>query len=265
MASRGSFWPPEMASLMLARMLVLRQAGLHLDGEQRVVGSGLDLRHAFVDVAVDGGGAIVAARLDLRVAGIVGAAVDHALADAVHLGEMHVGQAGDRLQRLGGQRQGVIGDEIGFPARRDFVEDAVGMALEFATPDIAHGFRRDGREDGPALDGVRVAVLAHHVFAHQARHQAAWLDGGKDVGALLVDEDGVALRHQRRAELRNEGDRAVAPHDLQVGIRIAPEGVGIDVMDRCIRHTAPPAVIARVRQANGPTVKRTATAFSTVP
>ena len=68
------------------------QACLHLNRNQRMVGLGQKRRQAVADMAVDRGGAIVAACRHARIAGVIGAAIDHALADPIHLGPIHIGQ-----------------------------------------------------------------------------------------------------------------------------------------------------------------------------
>ncbi len=79
----------------------------------------------------------------------------------------------------------------------------IGMGLELRGPVCLHGFRRDGRKDRLALRHVRIAVLAHHVMAHQSVHQAFGLMRTEHVDLLLGDEDIVAVREHRAAELRH--------------------------------------------------------------
>ena len=97
------------------------------------------LAHAKTGEQISG---TMAARLDRRIAGIVGDAVDHRLRPGVHVLEAHVGEAGDVLQAFGRQRQRERLAEIGAAFSRKLVEDAVGMSLELPDPGIAHRARR---------------------------------------------------------------------------------------------------------------------------
>src|SRR5712672_2398133 len=102
MASRGSFCPPEIASLTLARTLCIgwpaASSTLRIDVFGCFVSTGTMSSIAASMPAV-------AARLDLFVAGVVGDAVDHRLRPRVHIFKAHVGEAGDVLQAFGRQRQ----------------------------------------------------------------------------------------------------------------------------------------------------------------
>jgi hypothetical protein len=117
MASRGSFWPPEMMSLVLAEMRSRPSPARSMTEMADRFGRGPQVWEHRVDMPVDGSGAVVAMRLDLRVARVVGAAVDHALAHAVHLGGGHVGEPGDQLQRLGRDRHRVVAHQVGLAPR----------------------------------------------------------------------------------------------------------------------------------------------------
>ena len=169
-------------------------------------------RNHVVDRGIDPGGGGVAARLDFLVAGVIGDAVDHRLRPGVHVLEAHVGETGDVLQAFGRQRQRERLAEIGAAARRQFIEDAVGMGLELPAPGVAHGARRHRRKHRRAFRHVRIAVLAHHVVAHQRVHQSRRLMRREHVGALFLAEDVVAPREHGRAELRHERDRRFLPH-----------------------------------------------------
>ena len=143
-------------------------------------------RDHVVDRGIDARGGGMAARLDFLVAGVVGDAVDHRLRPRVHVREAHVGEAGDVLQAFGRQRQRERLAEIGRAARRKLIEDAVGMGLELPDPGVAHGARRHRRKHRRALRHVRVAVLAHHVVAHQHVHQPGRLMRGEHVDAFFL-------------------------------------------------------------------------------
>ena len=115
MASRGSFCPPEIASLMLARMLSMFWPAASSTLRIEVFGCFFTtgIMSSIAASMPDGGG--VAARLDLLVAGVVGDAVDHRLRPRVHVLVAHVGQPGDVLQAFGRQRQRQRLAEIGAP------------------------------------------------------------------------------------------------------------------------------------------------------
>ena len=208
---------------MLARMLSHRHAGRQQHAEDRGVRMFRHHRNHVVDRGIDAGGGGVAARLDLLVAGVVGDAVDHRLRPRVHVLIAHVGEAGDVLQALGRQRQRERLAEVGAAGRRQFVEDAVGMGLKRLAPGVAHRARRHGGKHRRAFRHVRVAVLAHHVVAHQRVHQSRRLMRGEYVDALFLGEDVVAPGEDRGAELRHERDRRLAAHLLQGRIGIGPE------------------------------------------
>ena len=223
MASRGSFWPPEIASLMLARMLSMfwpeASSTLRIEVLGCLVTTGI---MSSIAASMPGGGGM-AARLDLLVAGVVGDAVDHRLRPRVHVLKAHVGQPGDVLQAFGRQRQRQCLAEIGFALRRQRVEDAVGMGLELPDPGVAHGARRHRRKHRRALRHMRIAVLAHHVVAHQHVHQPGRLMRREHVDALFLAEDVVAPGEHGRAQLRHERDRRLLPHPGQIRIGIGPE------------------------------------------
>ena len=82
-------------------------------------------------------------------------------------------------------------------------------------PGVAHGARRHRRKHRRALRHVRVAILAHHVVAHQRVHQSRRLVRGEHVDAFFLAEDIVAPGEDRRAELRHERDRRFLPHPRQ--------------------------------------------------
>ncbi len=112
------------------------------------------------------------------------------------------------------------------------------MALELLPPvrgDCSGSDR--GVIDRP-LGGVGGAVLAHHVLPHQPVHQAAGLVGRQHVGALLHRGDVVAAGQQGRAELWDERDRRVLPHDRECGVGVRPEVVDVDVECRRGGHVA---------------------------
>ena len=180
----------------------------------------------------------MAARLDLLVAGVVGDAVDHRLRPRVHVLEAHVGEPGDVLQAFGRQRQRQRLAEIGCALRRQLVEDAVGMGLKLPDPGVAHRARRHGGKHRLPLRHVRIAILAHHVVAHQHVHQPVRLVRGEHVDALLLGEDVVAPGEHRGAELRHERDRRLLPHLRQRGIGIGPERGNVDVEMRGVGHDA---------------------------
>ena len=61
-------------------------------------------RQHVVDRHIDAGGRRMAARLYVRIAGVVGDAVDHGLRPAIHLPIADVGEARDRLEAFARQR-----------------------------------------------------------------------------------------------------------------------------------------------------------------
>src|SRR6266700_128272 len=89
-----------------------------------------------------------------------------------------------------------------------------------------------------------LAVLAHHVVAHQAVHQPGRLVRGEQLDALLLAEDVVAAGEDGRAELRHEGDRYLLPHPREIGIRIGPESLHVDRVMRGVGHGAAPSRIS---------------------
>ena len=197
---------------MLARMLSIGLAGRQQHAEDRGVRVLPHHGDHVVDRGIDACCGGVAARLDLLVAGVVGDAVDHRLRPRVHVLEAHVGQAGDVLQALGRQRQRQRLAEIGRALRRELVEDAVGMGLKLPDPGVAHRARRHRGKHRLPLRHVRIAILAHHVVAHQHIHQPVRLVRGEHVDALLLGEDVVAPGEHGGAELRHERDRRLLPH-----------------------------------------------------
>ena len=194
-----------------------------------------------VDRGVDAGGRGMAARLDCRVCGVIGDAVDHRLRPRVHVLEPHVGEPGDVLQAFGRERQGERLDQIGLAPRGEPVEDAFGMGPEARQPDVPHRARRHRGKHRRALAHMRLAVLAHHVVAHQAVHQSRRLMRGEHVDALFLAEDVVAPGEDGRAQLRHEGDRRLLPHPCQIRIGIGPEGLNVDRVVRRVGHGLAPA------------------------
>ena len=110
------------------------------------------------------------------------------------------------------------------------------MSLELGAPVRCHRSGRDRGVVDRALGRVRGAVLAHHVLPHQPVHQAARLIGRQHVGALLHRGDVVTTCQQGRAELRDERDRRVLPHDRERGVGVRPEVVDVDVEGRSGGH-----------------------------
>ena len=194
------------------------------------------------DMGVDRGRGGVAARLDLRVARIVGTAVDHRLADVVHMGRRHAGQPGDGLQRLGRDRHGEIGDEVAGSARFQLGKDGLGAGGKDRLPVRLDRARAQRRKQDAAFLHVRRAVLAHHVLAHQPRHQPLGLQRGEGRDAFLLGMNVVAPGDQRGAQFRHVGDGRLRPHPGQRRVGIGGEGGEIDVEFRCIGHggSAPP-------------------------
>ena len=186
-------------------------------------------RHHVVDRSIDAGSGGMAARLDGGIAGVIGDAVDHALRPRVHVLEAHVGQPRDRLQAFGRERQRKCLHEIDRRLRFERGDDAVGMRLELRCPVRLHRLRRDRRKDRLALGQMRIAILAHHVVAHQLVHQPLRLVRREHVDLLFRDENVVAAAQQRAAQLRHEGDRRFLPKARQHGVGVLPEGGGIDV------------------------------------
>jgi hypothetical protein len=135
----------------------------------------------------------------------------------------------NRLQTLTRERQREVGEQIGVALQRQRIENALRMDLEFIAPVRARSLWRHRGKKDRALRHMRIAILAHHVVAHQPVHQAGRLVRRKHVDALLRDEDIVAPREQRGAKLRYERDRRVAPHPRQRRIRVAPKLLRIDV------------------------------------
>ena len=178
----------------------------------------------------------MAARFDVRIAGVVGDAVDHRLRPGVHVLKAHVGEPGDVLQAFRRQRQRKGFHQVGAASRCEVVEDAIGMGLELRPPGGFHHARRHRRKHLRALAHMRVAILAHHVVAHQPVHQTGRLVRGEHVDAFLLAKDIVAAGEYGRAELRHEGDRRLLPHPRQVGIGIGPERADVDIVMRGVGH-----------------------------
>ena len=190
-------------------------------------------------MVVDGGGAGLAIGLDLQVARVVRTAVDKPLADAVHLGVAHVGQARQHLERLGRDRHRVIRDKVAFAALLQHVQDHRGAHLEMRAPDILDRLGRDRGEDRAPLGHMRITVLAHHVLAHQQRHQPVGLHRGEHIDALFLLEDVVSPGDQRRAKLRHIGDGRGLAHAFEVRIGIGPESFRVNFIDRRVGHSSP--------------------------
>jgi hypothetical protein len=167
-------------------------------------------------------------RLYCRVAGIVGDAIHHTLAPGIHLGIGNVGQAGQQFQRLARHRQGIVLHEIATAQWCQLVQDFRGFCLKLSPPHGPHGFRRDRWKVGPALRGVRLAILAHHVLAHQHVHQPARLIRREDGHVLLAHVNIIPPGNQRRAQFRHIGDWRFRPHPRQVRVGIARERGNID-------------------------------------
>ena len=215
---------------------VHRHAGLKHHRQQAVVRGPAKLGDHRVDRRIDAPRRLVAARLDVRIAGIVRDAVDHGLGPGIHVLEAHVGEAGDRLEAFRRIAQRERRAQIGPAERCEVVEHGIGMVCERGRPGIAHGLRRDGGEDRMAFGHMLVAVLAHHVVAHQDVHQPGGLVRGEDGDVLLADIDVVATCDQRRTELGNIGDGRIAPHRCERRIGVAPERGQVDFHAWCIRH-----------------------------
>src|SRR4051812_30040028 len=119
----------------------------------------------------------MAARFDGWIAGVIRDALDHRLRPAVNLLVAGVGEPGDQLEALARERQREVVDEIGRTSRLKRIEDTVRVALKFLAPVRAHNSRRHRREEDRALRHVRIAVLAHHVVAHELTiSPAGWSD-----------------------------------------------------------------------------------------
>ena len=224
------------------------QPGLHHHRQQRKIGGGGQFWQARGDVGIDRGGAIVAAGRDRRIAGVIGAAVDHALADPVHFGPGHIGQPGQGPERLARGRAGDIGHQIGVALRRDAVEYGGHGGLELCLPDIAHGFGRHGGKDRAAFGHMRRAVLAHQVLAHQHGHQPGGLIRGKHRDVLFMDENVVAPGDQRGVKLGDMGNRCLFAHPFEIGVGIGAKGGQVNFVNRGVRHGGLllPAVFHRV-------------------
>ena len=178
----------------------------------------------------------VAARLDVRVPGIVGASVDHPLGTAVHLLDGHRAEAGDGLQRFRRDRHCKVAHEITTPARSDPLKDASRCRLEFRFPVIGDGARAERGKQRAALPHVRLAVLAHHVLPHEDSHQSAWLVGRKDVDPLLMAMDVVAPREQDSVQFGNMRDRCLLSHPGKIRVGIRCKAREIDMEFRCTCH-----------------------------
>ncbi len=171
------------------------------------------------------------------VAAVIGDAVDHRLRPRVHVLEAHVGEAGDVLQAFGRQRQRERLAQVGAAGGRQRIEDAVGMGLELPAPGIAHRARRHRRKHRRAFRHVRVAVLAHHVVAHQRVHQAGRLVRGEHVDAFLLAEK-MSSRRVNTVE-PSCGTNAIGAsraHPRQIRIGIGPERRHVDVEMRGVGH-----------------------------
>ena len=81
------------------------------------------------------------------------------------------------------------------------------------------------------------AVLAHHVFAHKRGHQSARLFGAEHLNALFLTKDIVTAGEQGRIKLWHIGDWRVATHFGERWIGVDPEGLRVDVKDRCVGHS----------------------------
>lgn len=171
----------------------------------------------------------VTARLHRRVAAVIGDALDHALRPRIHVAKADIGKAGDRLQAFAGERQREVAHEIDPASGFDRIENAIGVSLEQRSPVRLHRLRRHRRKHRAPLDLMRLAVLAHHVVAHQAIHQTGGLVRGEHVDLLLGDRDVIAAGQQCRAELRHEGDRRLLPQLRKHRIGVGPERGGVNV------------------------------------
>ena len=105
-------------------------------------------------------------------------------------------------------------------------------------PGVAHRARRHRGKHRLPLGHVRIAVLAHHVVAHQHVHQPGRLVRGEHVDALFLREDVVAPGEHGGAELRHERDRRFLPHPRQRRVGIGPERRDVDVEMRGVGHAA---------------------------
>ncbi len=79
--------------------------------------------------------------------------------------------------------------------------------------------RRDRRLHRAALRLVRIAVMAHHVLAHQPRHQPAGLFRTEDVDPLFPDVDVVTPCEDNPVKLRDKGDRRFGPQPRDIETR----------------------------------------------
>ena len=174
--------------------------------------------------------------LDRGVAGVIRAAVDHALAHPVHFHGRHIRQSRNRAQRIAGQQHRELVQQVGVSAWRECREQAIGIGAELREPYVLDRARRHRGKNRLALGLVRRAVLAHEVFAHQRGHQPAGLPGRKDVGLFLVDENRCMAGEQGGAELGYLAHGHVFAHARQVGIGIGPECGHVDFVSGCVGH-----------------------------
>src|ERR1700722_8195551 len=96
---------------------------------------------------------------------------------------------------------------------------------------------------------MRLAVLAHHVVAHQRVHQSGRLMRGEDVDAFILAEDVVAPDEHGRSQLRYERDRLFLAHPRQMGIGIGPERGGVYVEMRGVGHGGTMSLPGSTRQS----------------
>ena len=177
-------------------------------------------------------------RRDRGVARVVRAAVDHALAHAVHFRGGHQRQAGDGLERFGRYGHGIVAHQVAAAFRRQIGQDGPGCGIELTKPVIADRARAERREQRAAFRLMRGTILAHHVFPHQLRHQPFGLVAGKDLDPFFLREDVIAPGEQRGAQFRYEGYGRLGPHLRQRGVGIGAKGGGVDMGDGGVGHGA---------------------------
>ena len=192
-----------------------RHAGLQHHAEQARGPGFLDSTGSMSSIAASMPAvARVAARLHRGIAGIVGDAVDHALRPRIHVLKAHVGQAGDRLQAFGRERQreGLHRNRRDVRAR-DSSMNAVGMRLKLRVPVRLHRLRRDRRERSPCARSCAHRRPCASCCGPSACSSApaGWCELRTRRSASRETKMSSRAREQRAAELRHEGDRRLLP------------------------------------------------------
>jgi hypothetical protein len=193
----------------------------------------------------------VAIGLDLRIARVIRAAVDHALAHAVHLGRVHVGQPGDELQRLGRDRHGVVASRGRLRragrGRRGWRRSCRGKAVPRSSVTVrglsaGKSARRSERCASPSRR-MRFSPISRVI-------RPFGLARGEDLDPFFLPVDVGALRQQNgAAQLRHPRHGRLGAHPYEIGVGIGPEGHRVDVDDGCVHAISSPGPMTARRRA----------------